>query len=252
MGVYTTQDFLSKILEANTSDDTWKVIEGHFTDLGFDVVNFGVVDTLTGLPRGFFTNMSDEWMRHYAERYGGVDPMVRYALERDENLLYCSETANKLPGLENPLAVEMLNETANIGLRCSYETPFRKNYPGQVVAFNLGSSLETDDFLPFFADIEENVLFATSLAQSFMPKLLFERHGMENWVPINDDIQRLTVRELETLNWLANGLRVDRIAEKMNVTNDTVNFHIKSIKQKLNAKTREHAVAIAFIENIIR
>ncbi|MEP3233119.1 MAG: LuxR C-terminal-related transcriptional regulator [Hyphomicrobiales bacterium] len=252
MGTYATQDFLSKILGAQTSRDTWMAIEGHFTDLGFDVVNFGVVDTLTGLPRGFFTNMSDEWMRLYAERYGGVDPMVRYALESDDNLLYCSKTIDKLPGLDNPLAREMLNEAANFGLRCSYETPFRQNYPGQAVAFNLGSSLETDDFLPFFAEIEEDVVLATSLAQSFMPKLLFERRGMENWVPLNDDAQRLTVRELETLNWLANGLRVDRIAHKMNITNDTVNFHIKSIKQKLNAKTREHAIAIGFIENLIR
>ena len=252
MGGYATQDFLSKILEANTSDDTWSIIQSHFTDLGFDVVNFGVIDTLTGLPRGFFTNMSDEWMRFYGERYAGVDPMVRYALEFDQDLLYCAETANKLPGLDNPLAVEMLNEVANIGLRCSYETPLRKNYTGQAVAFNLGSSMETNDFLPFFADIEEDVVLATSLAQSFTPKLLFERRGMKNWVPLHDGVQQLTVRELETLNWLANGLRVDRIAEKMNVTNDTVNFHIKSIKQKLNAKTREHAVAIAFIENIIR
>ena len=252
MGGYETQDLLGKILQANSSNDTWKVIQGHFTDLGFDVVNFGVIDTLTGLPRGFFTNMSDEWMRYYGEHYGAVDPMVRYALECDDNLLYCSETANKLPGVDDPLAKEMLNEVANIGLRCSYETPFRKNYPGQAVAFNLGSSLETKDFLPFFAGIEENVLLATSLAQSFMPKLLFERRGTENWVPLNDEVKRLTVREIETLNWLANGLRVDRIAEKMHVTNDTVNFHIKSIKQKLNAKTREHAVAIGFIENLIR
>ena len=252
MGIYTTQDFLGKILESNSSNDTWKVIQSHFTDLGFDVVNFGVIDTLTGLPRGFFTNMSDEWMRHYAQRYGGADPMVRYALEYDENLLYCSNTIDKLPGLENPLAMEMLNEAAEIGLRCSYETPFRKNYPGQAVAFYLGSSMETEDFLPFFSEIEEDVILATSLAQSFMPKLLFDRRGSENWVPLNDDVQRLTVREIETLNWLANGHRVDRIADKMNITNDTVNFHIKSIKQKLNAKTREHAVAIAFIENLIR
>ena len=252
MGIYRTQDFLGNILESNSSNDTWKVIQSHFTDLGFDVVNFGVIDTLTGLPRGFFTNMSDEWMRHYAQRYGGADPMVRYALEYDENLLYCSNTIDKLPGLENPLAMEMLNEAAEIGLRCSYETPFRKNYPGQAVAFNLGSSMETEDFLPFFSEIEEDVILATSLAQSFMPKLLFDRRGSENWVPLNDDVQRLTVREIETLNWLANGHRVDRIADKMNITNDTVNFHIKSIKQKLNAKTREHAVAIAFIENLIR
>lgn len=252
MGRYTAQDFLSKILNAENSNDTWRVIQNYFTRIGFDVVNFGVIDTQTGLPRGFFTNMSDEWMRFYAERYSDVDPMVRYALESDENLLYCSETIDKLPGIENPLAREMCDEVANIGLRCSYEAPFRNNYPGQAVAFNLGSGLHTKDFKKFFSDIEEDVLLATALAQSFMPKLLFDRHGLENWVPLNDEVQRLTVRELETLNWLANGLRVDRIAEKMHVTNDTVNFHIKSIKQRLNAKTREHAVAIAFIENIIR
>lgn len=61
----------------------------------------------------------------------------------------------------------------------------------------------------------------------------------------------LTPREREVLLWLSQELRNDRISEKTNLAAVTVNFHMQSIKQKLEAKTREHAVAIAVARNLI-
>lgn len=55
----------------------------------------------------------------------------------------------------------------------------------------------------------------------------------------------LTTREIETLQWLASGLQNSEIAEKMNIAIVTVSKHLASARQKLNAKTREQALAIA-------
>ncbi len=56
---------------------------------------------------------------------------------------------------------------------------------------------------------------------------------------------RLSPRERECLCWLARGLRNDRIAERMGLTKATVELHIAHARQKLRARTREHALAKA-------
>jgi len=57
----------------------------------------------------------------------------------------------------------------------------------------------------------------------------------------------LTDREKDVLRYLAIGLRPDRIAEKMNLKNATVNLHIQKARLRLGAKTREQALVKALI-----
>lgn len=47
------------------------------------------------------------------------------------------------------------------------------------------------------------------------------------------------------------GTSTDDIAEKLYVSPHTVRTHIKNILRKLDARTRAHAVAIAFAEDAI-
>lgn len=55
----------------------------------------------------------------------------------------------------------------------------------------------------------------------------------------------LTDREKECLMWLARGLRNDRIAEKLGIKPVTVELHIANARKKLDAETREQALALA-------
>jgi DNA-binding CsgD family transcriptional regulator len=56
---------------------------------------------------------------------------------------------------------------------------------------------------------------------------------------------RLSPREQECLTWLAVGLRNDRIAEKLGISRPTVELHLANARRKLNARTREQALARA-------
>ena len=47
------------------------------------------------------------------------------------------------------------------------------------------------------------------------------------------------------------GTSTEDIAEKFNVSPHTVRTHIKNILRKLDARTRAHAVAIAYSEDAI-
>jgi DNA-binding NarL/FixJ family response regulator len=62
---------------------------------------------------------------------------------------------------------------------------------------------------------------------------------------------RLTVRELEALELLAEGKTNKEVASALAVSDETVKTHLKHIYEKLGASDRAHAVAIAFRLNLI-
>ena len=55
----------------------------------------------------------------------------------------------------------------------------------------------------------------------------------------------LTSRELEVLRLIRDGHRNKQIADELNISETTVNFHIKNLVDKLGANDRTHAVTIA-------
>jgi DNA-binding CsgD family transcriptional regulator len=70
-------------------------------------------------------------------------------------------------------------------------------------------------------------------------------------VPKNESVN-LTPRERECLHHLALGLRSEEIARQLNVAKVTVDFHISNAKNKLQANTREQAVAIVVGSGLIK
>ena len=55
----------------------------------------------------------------------------------------------------------------------------------------------------------------------------------------------LTKRELDVLRLIRDGLRNKQIADQLTISENTVNFHIKNLMDKLQANDRTHAVTIA-------
>ena len=60
----------------------------------------------------------------------------------------------------------------------------------------------------------------------------------------------VTPRELEVLELVAEGCTTAEIARALWITEDTVRTHIKRMLVRLGARTRAHAVAIAFREGL--
>lgn len=59
------------------------------------------------------------------------------------------------------------------------------------------------------------------------------------------DEEDLTTRELEVLQLIRDGQKNKQIADQLSISENTVNFHIKNIVDKLGANDRTHAVTIA-------
>jgi LuxR family transcriptional regulator, regulator of acetate metabolism len=54
----------------------------------------------------------------------------------------------------------------------------------------------------------------------------------------------LTPRQVEVLDMVAMGFGDKEIADKLGISVETVDFHVREIFVRLSAKTRAHAVAI--------
>jgi DNA-binding NarL/FixJ family response regulator len=61
---------------------------------------------------------------------------------------------------------------------------------------------------------------------------------------------KITPREREVLALIACGYSTSEIASALWITEDTVRTHVKRLLARLTARTRAHAVAIAFREGL--
>jgi DNA-binding CsgD family transcriptional regulator len=64
--------------------------------------------------------------------------------------------------------------------------------------------------------------------------------------------RRLTSRELDVPELVAEGYSTAEIARALWITEDTVRTHVKRALARLEARTRAHAVAIAFRDRLWR
>lgn len=62
----------------------------------------------------------------------------------------------------------------------------------------------------------------------------------------------LTTRELQVLQLIRDGYRNKQIADQLTISENTVNFHIKNLMEKLRANDRTHAVTIALRRGILQ
>src|SRR5262249_42343493 len=63
--------------------------------------------------------------------------------------------------------------------------------------------------------------------------------------------QGLTGREAEVLQLIRDGFRNKQIADRLGISEATINFHVKNLVDKLGANDRTHAVTIAVRRGLI-
>lgn len=68
---------------------------------------------------------------------------------------------------------------------------------------------------------------------------------------LSNEIEKLSLRETEVLQHVAQGLTNQEIGQKLFITERTVKFHVSAILQKLQASNRTEAVQIAVQKGII-
>lgn len=185
----------------------------------------------------------DRWLDIYASRkYGLIDPVKRYLMQaqrafrwRDALFAYRNDPHRKRMD-------RMMVEAGNFGLADGYVFPVhgRCGLMGHVLVGGKALDLSPAEIALFDA-----------VAKKAVWRFL-ELHGQAcelEWVPTPE--VHLTRREMEVLNFLAGGMTSNEISKIIQISNHTVDWYMNGIQDKLGARNRQHAVAIAFRQGLI-
>ena len=70
-------------------------------------------------------------------------------------------------------------------------------------------------------------------------------------VPLREFEQEPTMREIEVLQLVSDGLVNREIGERLFLSEETVKSHVRHLLAKLQARSRAHAVAVGFRRGIL-
>ncbi len=76
------------------------------------------------------------------------------------------------------------------------------------------------------------------------------RKGIERMGRQMQRVPELSEREKEVVSWLKKGKSSWEVSVILNITERTVNFHVRNIMHKLNAVSRTQAVAVAMEQGL--
>lgn len=240
-------------LKTENQSEVWQNSTRFFEQFGFHITNYGMIDKTQGEIFGFHSNMTDEWMAHYmASEYAKVDPWAHHVVSNDEAILYSKEGPSELIIDKGSIAEKMILEAEEYELDNSLCIPIHNKLGHVITGFNLGSGLHHEEFQTMLDENMDNILLGAALINEQLLDIDPVACTMSSWHVNPLYKQLLSERELEALKWLSEGNRNDRIADKMNIASVTVNYHLSEVKRKLDAKTREQAVALAYKKGLLR
>jgi len=172
-------------------------------------------------------NYPDAWQKQYkAQNYLAVDPTVQHGVRSLLPLVWTDEIFSP--------ARELWEEARSFGLRFGWAQSSRDAHGvvGMLTLARSNESLSAAELQDkYFKMIWLTQVAHQAISQCITPKLMPEINA------------RLSKRETEVLRWTAEGKTSGEIAEILNLSERTVNFHIGNAMTKLNA-TNKTAAAI--------
>ena len=244
-------DFATDIALCKTDDCAWGVGVRFFESLGFDFATYGVLDKKNDKLVGFYSNLDPDFMAYYAGRhYDEIDPLVLHCLKNSHAVHYSYDGASQVEFTGSDREKEVLGACYGAGVHSSFVVPFHNDrFPG-MAGISLAGKMTSKECQALVEAHRSEILVAGASLSSHLVCVPNSMKGSQSWFGFCNNAEGITPRETEVLKWLSQGLRNDRVAERMNVTPATVNFHVGSIKKKLGARTREQALVIAMHKGI--
>lgn len=228
---------LSAMLSAQNEAGVFAVAQAMAEELGFSYCAFGMRMPLPVSQPKLFTinNYSPTWQRQYLlEGYIGSDPTVMHGARSVLPLIWADHVFEHA----RPLWEDARAHGLQVGWAQSCHD-----------AGGVGGLLTLARSADAFSDAELGAnepkmawlvqAVHTNMARIVVPKLMPEA------------ATSLSRRELEVLRWTGDGKTSGEISDIMNISEHTVNFHIKNALVKLNATNKTAGVVKAAIMGLL-
>lgn len=220
-------------------DTLARTAEESFADLGFEhyaicsirADEFGPCSA--GLPM-HVTNYAQEWADHYTDsQFFSTDPVLQFGRLVSYPISWTD--LRNAPGFLASHA-EVLDQARDFGLQSGMCMSVH-NIDGSLLLASLASSRQRSFGTALKKELARRVQALTELPG-----------GQVNSASCNYD---LTKREVECLSWCAIGKTSSDISAILGISNNTVDFHLKSAMRKLSANSRIFAIVKALKSGLI-
>ncbi|MER9645322.1 LuxR family transcriptional regulator [Mesorhizobium sp. M0239] len=182
-------------------------------------------------------NYPDEWQERYFEMgYDEIDPIIKTGRKRADAFRW-SEVYNDGSTTEGERRV--FDEAATFGLRAGVSVPLH----GPEGSFAIMSFAR-----PWGREFQNRTITYLQLAALHF-HLRIKKFGKSAGI---EDAPSLSLREKECILWTARGKSSWEIGKILEISENTVNFHIKNVKKKLNATSRTLAAIKAVNFGIVQ
>ena len=185
----------------------------------------------------------DSWQHVYAaKKYVLVDPTIRYLAHAQRPFRWRDSMAAFRDDPHWRRMEQMMVDAYGHGLQDGYIFPiYGRN--GILGSLSIGGR-------PIELSPAEISLFEAIARKAFWRLLDMQGEAaVLETVPISDT--QLTRREMEILHYLAEGMTSMEISKHLKISNHTVDWYMNGLQDKLRAKNRQQAVALAFRYGLI-
>jgi LuxR family transcriptional regulator len=216
--------------------DIFGRIEKSAAALGFEYVAYGFQSPLpfTKPKITQLNNYPRLWQEHYSQAgYLQIDPTVAHARQSRAPLIWSDQIFTNTQNL--------WNEAKTYGLKVGWaQSNLDDLGAGSMVTFARScQSLTTQEL-----DIKQLKMKWLAQVAHFTLSRFFRSHG-------TIEKQILSNREIEVLKWSADGKSAQDIADILNLSKNTIDFHIKNSVTKLQVPNKTAAVVRAALSGLL-
>lgn len=238
-------DAFNALSNCITDDDIWLGIHKILDDIGAKHLATAEMTKKDQTFLWFRTSMTDDWTEEYlVNQYYLANPVIRDGLMKSAAIdIKCGDM------YETDNITNMLERKFNLGLKDA-------GY-GEIRAQSFSSSdCGATRFISICFEDNKNVLShidqaKVTHAQSLISIFLNKPTSSNVLGIVKLGAHALSARERDVLSYLSQGMHTAEIAEKLGLAAITVNMHFRSAKKRLNAATREQALAIAMASGAV-
>lgn len=183
----------------------------------------------------------DEWQAHYIEAdLDKIDPVLTECMKGVTpidwgNILTRDEVSKRQRAL--------FHDARDIGLKFGMTVPVH-GYGAEFALVSVTSDATEKEFREIKSEYVHELHIASLYYHTAIKKNVDKEAGQQEKV-------RLTAREMECLLWAAQGKTAWETSEILDISEDTVNFHIKNAMKKFGVYNKRQAVVKAIMLALI-
>lgn len=233
------EEMLQAFLNNHEADETlmFQCVQNAAQALGFEYVSYWLRLPLpiTKSKFVFLNNYPVEWQQLYESKdYASIDPLILQGQQSCTPIVWSDDVFRFAP--------EFWQQAQAQGLKYGWSQSTRGScgLPGML---SLVRSAQPISQVELDAK-EKQMQWLTSSAHILISRVLLTKFEKE-YAPC------LTPREIEILKWTADGKSADDIADILELSVNTVNFHVRNLILKFNVSNKTSAVVRALMFGVL-